>query len=425
MLARFLHRVGLTNLTAEEVQRLEGTTTEGQVVARSILMRPYETLLSIALVLFICIWITGDSGLSHAAPKASQWANMPISDDVADELARLVQIKYSQLYGLESNAIAKRIQELNDTVVQQHEIARARLEDIERELTRQQVMMDGLAQAAKVTPPKQMPPRELLPTRSSLAMRNIDTLIGAAVEDMHGERAGKIEDLIAFKDGTILFVILSPEGDAGDADRLFPVPWDLVHTSGNVIADQPSREGFALNLDNKRLKGAPSFEKTKWPSDMHAQVLDDAERYYENLRHVSGRPVEASAAMTPPALVRISKLDGSNVESATGEDLGMIKEALVDIVAGRVSYVAVSIGGVLGVGESRLAIPWGAMTPADGARRSKFILTVSKEQLDRAPRFRAGAEHWKEMSDPEWIAGVYSFFSVRPYWRDSTVPKQD
>jgi hypothetical protein len=89
------------------------------------------------------------------------------------------------------------------------------------------------------------------------------------------------------------------------------------------------------------------------------------------------------------------------------EDVGSLKEIMIDIPSGRVAYAVLAVGGFLGIGERLFAIPWGALALDED--RKCFILDVDKQRLQNAPGF--DKDNWPDMADLSWGGGVSS------YWR--------
>ena len=75
-------------------------------------------------------------------------------------------------------------------------------------------------------------------------------------------------------------------------------------------------------------------------------------------------------------------LMGNDVFNDQGEDLGDIKEIMLDVGAGRISYAVLSYGGVLGIGDKLFAVPWEALTL--DTENKRFSLDVAKDRLDKA-----------------------------------------
>jgi uncharacterized protein YrrD len=105
-------------------------------------------------------------------------------------------------------------------------------------------------------------------------------------------------------------------------------------------------------------------------------------------------------------------LEGDAVVNTEGEDLGKIRDIMLDVRTGRVAYVVLASGGFLGVGNKLFAVPWSALTL--DADRKCFVLDVQKERLETAPGF--DKDHWPTMADPAWASQVHTFYNARPYW---------
>ena len=102
---------------------------------------------------------------------------------------------------------------------------------------------------------------------------------------------------------------------------------------------------------------------------------------------------------------------GADVENPQGQDLGDIKDVVIDRASGRIAYAVVSFGGFLGMGEKLFAVPWGAFSqPSDN--KDKFVLAVDKERLTNAPGF--DANNWPQMASQEWVTSLYSYYNVPP-----------
>ena len=64
-----------------------------------------------------------------------------------------------------------------------------------------------------------------------------------------------------------------------------------------------------------------------------------------------------------PHLMGADTLVGNDVYNTAAEDLGDIKEIMLDMRSGRVSYAVLAFGGFLGMGEKLFAVPWSAIVP--------------------------------------------------------------
>ena len=119
----------------------------------------------------------------------------------------------------------------------------------------------------------------------------------------------------------------------------------------------------------------------------------------------------------PWNLIRGNTFIGANVENPQGQNLGEIKDIVIDRASGRMAYAVVSFGGFLGMGEKLFAVPWGAFSQPK-ADKDTFVLDVDKERLKNAPGF--DAHNWPQMASREWVTSLYSYYNVPPYWTAST-----
>jgi sporulation protein YlmC with PRC-barrel domain len=109
-----------------------------------------------------------------------------------------------------------------------------------------------------------------------------------------------------------------------------------------------------------------------------------------------------------PRLMGADTLIGNDVYNRENEDLGDIKEIMLDVRAGRISYAVLSYGGLLGMGEKLFAVPWEALTL--DTENKRFTLDVSKDRLESAPGF--DSDNWPDMSDPAWGHGIQSYYGT-------------
>jgi len=111
-----------------------------------------------------------------------------------------------------------------------------------------------------------------------------------------------------------------------------------------------------------------------------------------------------------PALMGADTLIGDSVVNGREEDLGDIKEIMLDMSTGQVAYAVLAFGGFLGMGEKLFAVPWQALHLDTVNHR--FVLDVEKERLKTAPGFNKDA--WPDMSDMNWANQVHTFYGTDP-----------
>jgi sporulation protein YlmC with PRC-barrel domain len=105
---------------------------------------------------------------------------------------------------------------------------------------------------------------------------------------------------------------------------------------------------------------------------------------------------------------RSSKLVGMHVRNNEGEKIGTVDDLVIDMNTGKISYVALGFGGVLGLGEKLFAVPFSQMKVERTSDESYFVLNVSKERLMEAPGF--DKSHWPDLADPNWASHIDKYY---------------
>lgn len=116
-----------------------------------------------------------------------------------------------------------------------------------------------------------------------------------------------------------------------------------------------------------------------------------------------------------PEVLSASTITGDSVVNLQGEDLGHIKDLMIEVPNGRIAYAVLSFGGFMGVGDKLFAVPWSALKVDTENRR--FVLDAAKERLKKAPGF--DKEHWPKTEDRTWQSDVHKFYRTKPYWEET------
>ena len=96
---------------------------------------------------------------------------------------------------------------------------------------------------------------------------------------------------------------------------------------------------------------------------------------------------QPTPSVSPPAdrgvEIASDSLVGARVRNPDGRDIGTVKHLMVDPGQGRINAIAIAIGGVMGVGEKTVLVPWQGV--AVGREGQRLVLTVRDTVLDQAP----------------------------------------
>lgn len=105
-------------------------------------------------------------------------------------------------------------------------------------------------------------------------------------------------------------------------------------------------------------------------------------------------------------------LIGDTVRNPEGQELGSVKEIMLDMDTGRTSYAVLDMGGFLGIGNKLFAMPWSMLTV--DAENHEIVIDVAKERLENAPGF--DRDDWPDFSDRSWGETIHVHYGVTPYW---------
>jgi sporulation protein YlmC with PRC-barrel domain len=117
---------------------------------------------------------------------------------------------------------------------------------------------------------------------------------------------------------------------------------------------------------------------------------------------------------THPRVLSAATIIGNKVVDTDGEQLGNIKDLVIDLDDAQIAYAVLSFGGFLGLGDKLFAIPLEALT--FDTRANQVVLDVDKDVLKNAPGF--DKDKWPDTAQYEagWLLDIYEYYGYSPYW---------
>ena len=107
-----------------------------------------------------------------------------------------------------------------------------------------------------------------------------------------------------------------------------------------------------------------------------------------------------------PRLMGANTLIGDSVCNLEEEKLGDIKEIMLNVQTGEISYAVLSFGGVFSIGEKLFAVPWSSLKLDPENKR--FVLNISKARFEDAPGFNV--DRWPDMAEQSWVDGIHAYY---------------
>ena len=146
--------------------------------------------------------------------------------------------------------------------------------------------------------------------------------------------------------------------------------------------------GAALAFGQADQKNQSSSQSSQGAPGSQSKQLQGTEASQHELK-VSSQQLQQQVT----DINKASKLIGMQVRNTKNENLGKITDLVIDQKSGKVAYAALSVGGVLGVGDKLVAVPFEAFTPNPG--QDGLVLNIDKQRLQQAPGF--SQNNWPDL----------------------------
>ena len=100
-------------------------------------------------------------------------------------------------------------------------------------------------------------------------------------------------------------------------------------------------------------------------------------------------PAGAFVTVQPQGQWLAAQLLGQPITNQAGETIGNVNDLLLD-KSGRIVNVVIGVGGVLGLGEKNVAVPFGTLSFTSDPNGKRVITApLSRARLEAAPDFQA------------------------------------
>lgn len=160
----------------------------------------------------------------------------------------------------------------------------------------------------------------------------------------------------------------------------------------------------AKNLAEQTKEKAKEARSLAHEAQMQNQQNQQAQQTQQSQQT---QQAQQEGPMKTSALFRASDVLGMEVRSRDNQKLGKIQDLTIDPRSGHISYAAISSGGVLGVGNKLVAVPWSSLQlhrgQGDQSNERFAMLNVQKSDFDRAPTF--ASDNWPTSQDQIWQVG--------------------
>lgn len=121
-------------------------------------------------------------------------------------------------------------------------------------------------------------------------------------------------------------------------------------------------------------------------------------------------PANSSQSSAYPRLMlRGSDILNAKVFGQQGEEVGHVRDFLLDPKTGDITYAVLGMGGWQGFGEKYAIVPW-PLIKQDEQKAENYILQADSEKIRTAPTFER--DQWATVLQPGYLAKVQEHFSA-------------
>jgi sporulation protein YlmC with PRC-barrel domain len=134
---------------------------------------------------------------------------------------------------------------------------------------------------------------------------------------------------------------------------------------------------------------------------------------------------KAPAWKATPGVHDTKDIIGTRIKNTEGKDIGEIDQLLVDTQSGKVTHAVIGVGGLMGVGEKKVVVPWSELKFSPTAEGKKNAIVMDQAKLESAPRYERSASTDTTSPSASPTTSPSSKSSVRDSDRDGTSNAKD
>jgi hypothetical protein len=109
-------------------------------------------------------------------------------------------------------------------------------------------------------------------------------------------------------------------------------------------------------------------------------------------------------------LLAASEIKGAKVTNFQNQDIGDIDELLIEPATGQVRFGVLSVGGFLGLGSTKVAVPWLAFQFGNDGSKTKYLLDATRERLEKAPRVEG--KNYERLYPADVAEPIFGYWDV-------------
>jgi hypothetical protein len=229
-------------------------------------------------------------------------------------------------------------------------------------------------------------------------IRKVSTLLGTNVVNRANTKVADLRDLVLSPGGEVQYALLGHGGVGGVGETYTAAPFDALE-----VRHVEGKWAVTLNKTVEDLKKAPTIQSENYGELTDPQWVDRAHQFFCNRAAPKDRALEW--------VLLAGKVRSAKLKSPQNEDLGKVEDLLLDRMH-RVAFVVAGRGGVLGVGEHYIPIPWSKLGLSLNPENTAVTVSIraNKAQLEQAPLIKG--DNYATMLAPGFADEVRRYFDA-------------
>ena len=238
-------------------------------------------------------------------------------------------------------------------------------------------------------------------------------LIGRDVQNRQGQDLGDVEDvLVNINSGEVEYAVLSFGGFLGMGDKLFAFPLEAFDRSQD-------RDHLVLAIDQNRLENAPGFDRNNWPNyeGGDTSFFDSVRNFFggseqnanQQQAQRQGQAQQQAQGQQQRSMMRVSDLNGKDVQDRSGRDVGEIEDVVLNFREGKVESVVLDVDRGWTQSDRLLSLPVDAFN-APRERGNDLVLAMDRDRLDTSRGFESN--NWPDVNAPSFRRNTESYYAT-------------
>jgi hypothetical protein len=260
------------------------------------------------------------------------------------------------------------------------------------------IMAVAAAPALAQSPAAPTPPAAQAPAAQQPSELNTQRLIGRTVRNLQDETVGDVNAVIIARDGAVAAVIIGVGGFLGIGERDVAIRWQdmQVRSNGDDVRTTLTKDQvralpeYRYAEDQRRgtVFTQPASRDASPPAADTARQQPRAQQQDTQRQATRAAPETAPRTVGPtPDSLSANAIIGASVRDGRNESIGRVYDIIMD-AHGTSQTIVISVGGMLGVGGRRAAVPLADVRfMRDGD--TIFLATgLTTEELQRLPEYQ-------------------------------------